>query len=327
MGFSTWSFGPQLSDRDATYDFILDNGDIYSEQVDDRIPWLSWMNNEPLPSEFVEDIEYRIQQRSTNHELILSVSLLNTGRNDLIEDWSGDPISYTALNDVEIENAYFLHLKYLIDNLNPNYLIASMEANDLRINTSSERWEEYKSLMANIRTRLKSEFPDLILSESITLHNFFNPDIDNPTDFINEMSDYITQLDFAAISFYPFFKGLHTEEEFQTAFDFLHENVSIPIAFVETTHLPEDLIIPSFNVDIRSDECEQQAYLEVLANNAFDNDYEFIIWWSHKDYDELWETFPDEVKDIGRLWRDTGLIDEDENEREAYELWQLIFEK
>ena len=117
MGFSTWSFGPEISDKDQTYQFILEHGDIYSEQVDDRIPWLAWMNNDPLPIDFVEDIEYRAQKRNPEHQLILSVSLLNTDRSDIIEDWSGNPISYNAINDSEVENAYFLHLKYLIEKL------------------------------------------------------------------------------------------------------------------------------------------------------------------------------------------------------------------
>ena len=41
-------------------------------------------------------------------------------------------------------------------------------------------------------------------------------------------------MDFAAISFYPFLKGLSTNSEITEAFDFLHDNVSIPIAFAET---------------------------------------------------------------------------------------------
>ena len=151
MGFSSWSFGPEVSDKDETYQFILEHGDIYSEQVDDRIPWLAWMNNEPLPNDFVEDIEYRIQKKSPDHRLVLSVSLLNTGRTDIIEDWSGNPISYIRLNDIDIENAYFLHLKYLIEKFNPDYLVSAMESNELRINTTVDKWNEYKLLMGNIR--------------------------------------------------------------------------------------------------------------------------------------------------------------------------------
>jgi hypothetical protein len=50
-------------------------------------------------------------------------------------------------------------------------------------------------------------------------------------------------------------------------------------------------------------------------------DYEFIIWWAHRDFDALWETFPPELRDLGQLWRDTGLLDESGNERQAFLLW------
>ncbi len=327
MGFSTWSFGPGSQDREKTYDFIFENGDIYSEQVDDRIPWTAWINDEPLPEEFVDDINFRVSQADQSKQMILSVSLLNTGRDDIIEDWNGESISYSTISDLEIEDAYFSHLCYLIDRFNPDYLVAVMEANDLLINGSQQKWIEYQLLMDKIRPRIRSKYPDLKISESITLHNFYNPEVDNPDDFIEELSAYMSKSDFAAISFYPFFKGLHSKRDFQKAFDFLHEQVNLPIAFIETTHLPEDLSISSFDLNIKSDECEQKDYLEILLKNADDHNYDFIIWWAHKDFDKLWDTFPEEVKDIGKLWRDTGLIDEDGNERAAFSTWKDAFRK
>ena len=134
-------------------------------------------------------------------------------------------------------------------------------------------------------------------------------------------------MDFVAVSFYPFFKGQHTKEEFQQAFNFLHDKVNKPIAFVETTHIAEDLSVPAFDLFIEGDECEQNAYLEILLANAQKENYEFVIWWAYKDFDSLWQTFPDEVKDVGKLWRDTGLIDENGNERKGYLTWRKAFNK
>lgn len=326
MGFSTWTFGPSLTDRDATYAFIQSNGDIYSEQVDDRIPWNAWINGTSLPADFVANIDYRVGKIDKNLQLVLSISPLNTTRDDLIEDWSGVPVSYSALNDEIIENAFFKHVEYLVQRFNPDYLISSMESNDL-LNNSTTKWEEYKLLMNNIRPRIKQRFPSLQVSESITLHNFFQPQVDNPNTYIQEISDYADQFDFAAISFYPFFKNQHSKSEFQAAFDFLHGQINKPLAFVETNHLSEDLIIPSLNTNITSNPTEQKEYLEVLVSNAEDNGYLFIIWWAHRDYDALWETFPDEVKAIGQIWRDTGLLDENGTERPAFSVWQSYLQK
>jgi len=70
-----------------------------------------------------------------------------------------------------------------------------------------------------------------------------------------------------------------------------------------------------------------KEYLETLAWNAYKQNYEFIIWWAHRDYDELWNTFPEDVKDLGKLWKDTGLLDENGNKRHSFESWQSLFQK
>ncbi|MEO1451609.1 MAG: hypothetical protein AAFV07_18915, partial [Bacteroidota bacterium] len=63
MGFSTWSYGATNADKTDTYQFILQHGDIYSEQVDDRIPWQAWMDGNPLPTDFEADIQDRVARK------------------------------------------------------------------------------------------------------------------------------------------------------------------------------------------------------------------------------------------------------------------------
>ena len=327
MGFSTWSFGPTWADREATYQFIADNADIYSEQIDNRIPWNAWINNTSLPTEFTNDIAYRVSKKPSNHKLLLSVSLLNIDRDDLLEDYDGTVPAYANMYDQTIEDAYIKHLDYLSTQFNPDYLIFAMEVNELIIN-SPEKWTLYKILAQNLRVRIKNQYPNLRISESITLHNWFNPEVENPEQHIAEIDEYINQnLDFAAISFYAYFKGLHTKSHFQIAFDFLHSHTTKPIAFSETAFLAEILEIENYNLVIPSDECEQKDYLEVLLLNAYTHNYEFIIWWSFRDYDRLWETLPPELLDIGKIWKDTGLLDEDGKERPAYMVWTDILER
>ena len=157
--------------------------------------------------------------------------------------------------------------------------------------------------------------------------NYFNPETRNSEEFIAEITGYVANMDFAAISYYPFVKGQRNTNEFQESFDFLHKKVNIPISIVETNHLAEDLVVESFNVNISSDECEQREYLETLLQNAHLYNYEFIIWGAHRDYDPLWDTFSDDVKDIGRLWRDTSLLNEEGNPRAGLTSWREILAK
>ena len=324
MGFSSWTFGPTLEDQAATYAFIQSNGDILSEQVDDRIPWLAWIKDDPLPGDFVADIERRARLIDPSLQLVLSVSPLNTDRDNLIEDWSGEQISYDMLSDEVIADAYYKHLVYLVEKFDPDYLIAAMEVNNIWF-SSPVRWVEFKLLMENVRGRLRERFPLLKISESVALHNFYRAQVEDPTLFQQEVTDYADQMDFVAVSFYPFFQGMQSVREYQDALDFLHRRISKPVAFVETSHLSEELMISALNINIPGDTTAQREYLEVLLANAELHQYEFTIWWTHRDYDALWETFPADTKAVGKIWRDTGLLDENGNERPAFRVWEEYY--
>lgn len=326
MGFSTWPYAPTSESVDATYEFIKNNADIYSEHIDANIPWNAWIKDLPLPAEFTNEIAGRKSRRIANTNLTLSISLLNNARDELAADFDGTIPDYVAMNDKKIEDAYVKHLQYITNELNPDYLIIAIEVNELLIN-SPGKWQGYKSLIAQVKARIKQQFPTLSISESVTLHNLFQPDVPNPQAYVEEIVTYVNDMEFAAISFYPFFNGLNSEDDFQDAFNFLHDQINKPIAFAETSHLSEDLSVASFDLFITGDNCEQNEYLESLLTNAQEQNYHYIIWWAHRDYDELWETFPEEVQDLGKLWISTGIINEDGAEKEAFSTWQMALSK
>ncbi|MFK8037264.1 MAG: hypothetical protein AB8B74_03155 [Crocinitomicaceae bacterium] len=324
MGFSSWSYGPTLEAVNATYDFLATNGDVYSEHMDHKVPWNSWLNGAELPLEFTGLVQDKINRKPNGAELLLSVSFLNGGRSDIMEDFDGEKPAYTNLNDSLLVEAYFRHVSYLVDQLNPKYLVYSIESNELFVNSPS-LWPAFRDAMDSVGAKLKLKYPNLEMAESITLHSWYKSSTE--PDYLSEVEKITNEGDFAAISFYPFFKGLNSKDDFQKAFDFLHSKISIPIAFVETNHLAENLVVDAYSLNIESDEKEQEDYLETLLVNAHNKQYKFIIWWAHRDYDALWETFPAEVKDLGKIWRDTGLQDEDGKDRNSMKLWQKIFAK
>jgi hypothetical protein len=326
MGFTSWNYGPNLEDVNNTYDFIFEHGDIYAEHLDDKIPWDSWLNGTPLPAEFIANINGKVARKPADTELLLSISFLNNARNEIKEDFDGTLPAYEALNDSAIENAYVDHVIYLLEAFHPNYLVIAIESNDLLVNRP-DLWAGYRALMKNVRARIKELYPTILITESLTLHNWYAADVTNPNEFIAEVDELADEMDFVAVSFYPFFKGLNNRKDFQKAFDFLHEHTSKPIAFVETSHLANELTVDAFNLSIESDEKEQETYLSTLFINAHNHDYKFVIWWAHRDFDALWETFPDDLKDLGKIWRDTGLLDEGGKERKSMELWREIFSK
>ena len=326
MGFTSWSFGPNLQDVNDTYTFIGEHGDIYAEHVDSNIPWNAWINDLKLPAAFTNEIRGKAEKKITGKQFLLSVSLLRSSRDELAFDFDGTIPVYNNLDDKIIEDAYFKHIDYLVQQLNPDYLVIAIEVNELRLN-APEKWEGYKRLIVAVTSRIKTLYPALRISESISLHNLIDPEVPDVVAYTTEIFDHMNQMDFASISFYPFFKGQSTEPQFQEAFDLLHTNVIPPIAFAETSHIAEDLNVPNLNVSIPGDEISQQVYLETLLKNADEEGYEFVIWWAHRDFDALWETFPNGVKDLGRIWRDTGLLNEQGVERPAFTTWSEAYQK
>lgn len=325
MGFSSWPYDNTIEAVDATYDFIFDNGDIYLEHLDTDIPWHAYINDLPLPAAYTADLEGKASRAARGTKLVVASGLLNTDRSDLTGDYEGHDMAY-AINDSAIEEAYIKHLLYLIETFTPDYLIISIEANELMIHDRT-KWEQYKDLMSRVRPRMDAMYPDIPMSESMTLHNYYKPQVADVAYHQNEITTQLNQMDFAAISFYPFFKQLHNREEFDAAFDFLHAEITVPIAMAETTHLAEDLIVPNLSLDIEGTKQEQDDYMQSLLLNANDENYEFVIWWTHRDFDALWATFPEEVRDLGQIWRDTGILDEDGKERPAFKTWKDVFAK
>ena len=326
MGFTTWPYAATNEAVFNTYQFLNDHADIYSEHIDSEIPWDALINGKPLPKDFTDEMEGKFSKRIPGVKLTVSVSILNTSRNDLAPGMDGKTPVYDSINEIRIEDAYVKHLEYIANLFQPDYFLIAIEVNEL-LKNSPNKWERFKRLMSNVRARVKTNFPGLTISESITLHNFYNVDVPNPNSFIDEVANYANMLDLATISFYPYFNGLDSKEGFQDAFDFLHNKVSKPIAFAETGHLSEDLNVASFNLSIPGNEAEQNEYLEILSTNAQKNNYEYIIWWTHRDYDDLWQTFPPEVKDIGKLWLSTGILNEDGREKTAYTTWNKVLSK
>ena len=180
--------------------------------MDHNIPWESWINGAELPLNFTNTVKDKMNRKPSGSKLLLSISFLNSGRSDIMEDFNGNKPSYSSLSDSVIEEAYFKHVSYLVDELDPAYLVYSIESNDLFLKTPS-LWEGFRMLMDNIGDRLKSKYPNLPMAESITLHNWYQSSTD--PDYLAEIEKIANGRDFAAISFYPFFKGLHSKNDFQ----------------------------------------------------------------------------------------------------------------
>lgn len=322
MGFSSSSFGTEDEQQEQTYDTIQQYGDIYLEEITSPIPWGPLVANTPLPTSFLDEISYKLNHKNGD-KMILGLNLLNSNRDNLQSDYAGNYPAFFYLNDQIIEDAYYRYVSYLIYRLKPDYLILSMDSNELLLNNKAI-WGQYKALMAAVRNRVKNEFPELKVSQSISLHNWEQSSVTDVAAYNAEIVGFINNYDFAAISYYPFYNDQHDKKSFQKSLDFLHDKVKTPIAIVESGHIANNLEGGAIN-NTESNEKEQNEFLSTLLLNAHEHEYEFVIWSIHKDYDLFWESLPDWSQAKFKTNRDTGLKDELGNDRPAFITWKDLF--
>ena len=326
MGFSTMSYEMSTIAVESTYDFISTYSDIYSEQIEDPIPWENLISNDSIPHSIKQDWYKRAAKKTSSQKLLLSVGLLNVGRTDLQISPEGNTPSYNKMYDSDIINAYTHYVSKLITIFNPDYVVLAMEVNDLLIN-APEKWEEYKILISGIRENIQKSFPNLPLSESVSLHNWVTHYKQNEHEVVEEIANYVNKNDFISISFYPFFKYMNTTSEFSEAFTFLQKKSKKPIAIVETNYITETLELPSYNITIPANETEQYLYLKTLLNTAQKDNYLCVIWWAHRDYDNMMSYYPYDLQELASIWLRSGLLTKDGKKREVFYLWEKWLKK
>jgi exo-beta-1,3-glucanase (GH17 family) len=141
-----------------------------------------------------------------------------------------------------------------------------------------------------------------------------------------ELPRLIQHVDVVGVSVYPyiFFEHAGRGDPSNLPSDWLSQVSQLaggkPVAIAETGWAAETLTIPTFGVDIPSDPANQDAYLDKLFAAANSLNARFIVWFALADYDALWNGVLQQDP-VARIWRDTGLYDENLNPRPSLDTW------
>lgn len=333
MGFSSWPYGATPKAVNDTYRFIGANADLILEHIEEGVPWSCALNKTPYPKSFVDKMEGRRGSRPKGVKLLLSLTALNTGRSGLADDIgvSGTqpvpaPLQGKKFNDPIIFRAYLDYCIWMVDLFKPDYLLTGIEANEL-LNNNPNEWSNYQTFSRGIQKELRIRYPSLPIAESVTLHKLLDKSNRSLPDYAAKIKEFASRHDFFAVSFYPFFLGLHSKREFSEALEQLSKFSDKRIGITETGHPAKPIVIKTYHLNLPSSPAEQDDYVRALLDQAQSHRYLFVTYWLWKDFDDLWNTFPDASKDLARLWRDTGLVDENDGLRPAYSSWKAAFSK
>ncbi len=333
MGTTPWPADLTVAEVNKTYDFINNNCDIISHHFDEGIPFEEAFNNSAMPNSVLENVNFRIQKTAPNKKIFLSISALAINRTSKAGYYNGATTdnnikSYwenLSFDDPKVITAYANYINWLIGKFNPIYVNYGVESNGMLWNPAA--FIKYKNFLAQVYQKLKIDNPNIPL--------FISFIVDESPQGLNYANQLINYTDFIGLSAYPYIgvsssaNGDTNPANFPANYfeGYLNLSPSKPLAFAETGYTAENLVIPGLNLNKQSNETYQKVYLEKVLKICQDKKAKLFIWFCPKDYNALVTNFQNQgiysqqTIDLLNLWKDTGLINENDVQRPAYNTW------
>ena len=330
LGFTPWPYDATTTAVNFVYSEVALRGDFIAHHIDAGIPWEEALTGTPYPAEVEAEIAMRLSSTPANMRAYLALSPLNGARDALADYWGTapnqplpSPWDSRDFDDPEVITAYTNFAADLIRRFDPDYFNLGIEVSELAINDAA-RFDRLVTFTGEVAAALRAQFPGLQLMISVALKS---PGSAAAATINAELPRIIEYVDVVGVSIYPyvFFDHADKGDPANLPADWLSQIEAIadgkPVAIAETGWAAERLTIPEFGVDVPSDNAAQNAYLGALFDSAETLDARFIVWFALVDFDALWSGALQEDP-VARIWRDTGLYDENLNPRPALDTWQ-----
>lgn len=333
MGFTPWLYAATSQAETDVYDFINANGDLVAHHFQQGIPFndaSTFPNFSNYESNIQNEISNRINKTDNGKIIYLAVDSLNSSRDDLTDFWGTSanmtrpsPWDTRSFNDSQVITSYTNFALELIARFNPEYFNYAPEISDLMINDAT-KFSEFKTFAQQVYSNIKAYYPNLKLMVSIALKEPGSSKMTTATLGFAEIKDYV---DIVGISTYGYAFYGHSDagDPANLPSNWLSQIQTIApnktYAIVETAWIAEDLDIPAYTLSVDSSAAKQNTYLTKMFTEANSLNIEAIIWFSSHDYDTLWsDTLGSD--NLSKIWKDTGLIDQDLNNRTSLETWK-----
>lgn len=343
MGFTPWPYAATTQALADVYSFINSEGDLVAHHFQQGIPFTATntLDFTTYHQNVQNEINDRISSTSSGKEIYLAIDSLNGARDDLTDLWEADsnmartaPWNTRSFNDAEVITAYVNFSIAVIEKFRtnygalPEYFNYGSEISDLMINDPA-KFSEFLTFAQTVYTTLKATYPTIQLMVSIALKTPGSTEMITAKNGFDQIKNYV---DIVGISTYGYafysHSGKGNPENLPS--DWISQVKIVapgkPYAVVETGWIAENINISAYPLIETSNEDYQNKYVEKLfdaCNN--DIDAEIIIWFTSYDYDTLWNDNLGD--DLSKIWVDTGLIDENFNERAALSTWRSWLSK
>jgi hypothetical protein len=335
MGVTPWPADFTVEEVQTAYRFIDQHCDIASQHIDDGIPYEEFYSTLPLPLDFENDINYRVNNTPAGKKIFLSVSALNLTRKEKA-DYYGKSIVADSIktrwknlpvNDPKVISAYINYMNWLINKFKPIYVNYGVESNVLLWDPT--KFSLYKDFISKVYAQLKADHPSLVFFVSFM--------VDESNEGLNNARQLLPYSDWIGLSSYPYITvsssiaGNTDPANFPTNYyeRFITLDPAKPFAFAETGYLAENLVVPSEGLNKQGNENWQADYLEKVLSLSNKYNAKLFIWFCSKDYDAGNNTLRNLglYQNLFSFWEDTGLIDENGRERPGLKKWDQWLSK
>lgn len=330
MGFTPWPFDATLDALNTTYTLIQENGDIVAQHLTEGVPWEEAFNKTAYPAHLNREIDGRVSQTLKSQTVYLAIDSLSILRETMVGNWgeSGQeartpPWDTRSFADPEVITAFSNFSLDMIARFEPDYFNYATEANEL-FNRNPEAFDDFVVFARGVYSNIKQQYPDLPVMISIALKSPGSAEMQGFVQQFARIADYV---DVVGVSAYPyaFYSSADGSSPDVLPADWLSQIRSIapnkPVAITETGWVAQDLVLPRFGINVRSDDATQRNYIERMLNEAENLNAGFVIWFTAVDYNALWNGILGRY-DLAAIWRDTGLYDETMRPRPALDTWQ-----
>lgn len=330
MGFTPWPYDATQAAVDDVNQRIQDNGDIVDHHIMVGVPWEEALQGLPYHPNVDADLTARVQMVQPGKEVFLAIDSLSSVRDAMAENWGANineplppPWDTRTFADAEVATAYLNFSLDLIARFDPAYFNYGTEISELMLNDPAA-FDDYVIFAEAVYNGIKAQHPNLPVFVSIAFKSPGSAEMTTIAAGFERIRDYV---DIVGISTYPyvFFDHVDKGDPDNLPADWLNQVTTLaqgkPVAITETGWIAEDLVIPSFGVNVPSTEAFQEAYASRLLSEADALNAEFVIWWTVNDFDALWNGVL--MQDpVASIWRDIGLYDEALQARPALGEWQ-----
>ena len=331
MGFTPFPYDFSMEAVQYSYDRLKVDADMVSMHLDNGVPWPEALAGTSFQTNALDEWQMAKSRIPQGHKIYVSISPINLMRDGLAlyRGEKGDmplPGNWASykFNSPEVRKAFLNYAIYAVRFWHPDFLNIGIEANLLK-RKSPGKWRDYVELQKETYAALKEKYPRLPVFASVTgpdmLAGYTETDTKTQLEALADVEKYS---DICAISVYPYMTsslGKYPPEMLDRLFELARGK---PFAIAETGFIAQDLKLSS-GITIPTTPEMQQAYVKDLMKHAWKDHYIFVNYFVIRDYDALAKKVPD--SDLIRLWRDTGMYDEDGQPRPALAVWRAVLAK